>query len=475
MIELDGRRDPVHAPAARLALYQAASPAARRHAHAQVVDGSTIPSPARGTRRSRRRDPTPPRRRRSRRRRARRSRTVLRSPQRSSPSSRSTRRRRTRRRIGTGEPLRQLALISQPEKARGHGRSPSSSWSGRRPVLRAPRRWCSCPRPRVLQRAVGLMEEALVEAASQPALQVRLHQNLADDGRLIHGLRWAERHAREAVELADRLDDDGLRAGALSTLAFLRFGRGDPRAPGDAERAYRLALTSGDDEQRHQARLTLGHVLVWSAETERARDLFEVAGSRMARAERASYRGGALVSVVGRAGRGQVGSRSAPRRDRTRRRRAVRPDDAAAHVPARARRPSPRRPRRGQGVCAARQRARRAGNGPSGRPRRDPRGRRRVESRPGRRCGVVRGGRATRRRVGLGRAAPSLLAGRLRRGAARARPDRRGAGRSGRLGVRSRTGRPWVGARARRALSRTRRRRPERDRRQPCGCSRRRS
>ena len=126
-----------------------------------------------------------------------------------------------------------------------------------------------------LQRGVGLMEEALVEAASQPALQVQLHQNLADDGRLIHGHRWAERHAREAVDLADGLDDDGLRAGALSTLALLRFGLGDPNAPGDAERAYRLALTSGDEEQRHQARWILGHVLRWSAETERARDLFE--------------------------------------------------------------------------------------------------------------------------------------------------------------------------------------------------------
>ena len=74
-----------------------------------------------------------------------------------------------------------------------------------------------------LQRTVGLLEEALVEAASQPALQARLHQRLARHGRLIHGLTWAERHAREAVELADRLDDDGLRASSLSIARLPPF------------------------------------------------------------------------------------------------------------------------------------------------------------------------------------------------------------------------------------------------------------
>ena len=74
-----------------------------------------------------------------------------------------------------------------------------------------------------IQRTVELLEEALVEAASQPALQARLHQRLARHGRLIHGLRWAERHAREAVELADRLDDDGLRAGSFSIARLPPF------------------------------------------------------------------------------------------------------------------------------------------------------------------------------------------------------------------------------------------------------------
>ena len=65
------------------------------------------------------------------------------------------------------------------------------------------------------QRGIALLEEALEDAAGNDALQASLHGRLAVLGRLTKGMTWAERHARAAVDVADRLDDDTLRAGAL--------------------------------------------------------------------------------------------------------------------------------------------------------------------------------------------------------------------------------------------------------------------
>jgi DNA-binding CsgD family transcriptional regulator len=125
------------------------------------------------------------------------------------------------------------------------------------------------------QQAIALLEEALADAAGNPVLQVSLHRHLAILGRLTKGLDWAQRHGRAALDLADALDDDALRAAALSALAFLRFNGGDPDAPRAAERAYELALACGDQQQLYRAESMLGHVLGWSVHTERARALLE--------------------------------------------------------------------------------------------------------------------------------------------------------------------------------------------------------
>ena len=90
-----------------------------------------------------------------------------------------------------------------------------------------------------LDRAVGLLDEAVLEAAPRPALQATLHLRLAGMGRVIHGLTWSEGHALAALRLAEQLDDDALQAGSLSVLALLRFNRGDEDAPRLAERALR--------------------------------------------------------------------------------------------------------------------------------------------------------------------------------------------------------------------------------------------
>jgi DNA-binding CsgD family transcriptional regulator len=78
------------------------------------------------------------------------------------------------------------------------------------------------------RRSVPLLEEALREAASRPALQSVIHCRLA----------WASSkpgfdHARRALELADELDDDQLRGQARAMQAILSWFAGEAEAPED--------------------------------------------------------------------------------------------------------------------------------------------------------------------------------------------------------------------------------------------------
>lgn len=123
--------------------------------------------------------------------------------------------------------------------------------------------------------AVTLLLQALHEAAGSPALEAAIHAGLADAGRFTEGRAWAERHARASLRLAERLNDDVLRATALSRLAILRFERGDRHALELAERAYRLAASLADPRQAKGADWSAGHVLAWSGMTERAREWLE--------------------------------------------------------------------------------------------------------------------------------------------------------------------------------------------------------
>jgi DNA-binding CsgD family transcriptional regulator len=126
-------------------------------------------------------------------------------------------------------------------------------------------------------RAVDLLEKALTEARGAPGLQAVIHAALARAGRFgsTKGRLWAERHAETALRLADRLDDDALRADALSNLAYLRFDRRDPEAVQLSQRAYDLAAPLADPAPLQRATLALGHLLSWMGLTERARDWLE--------------------------------------------------------------------------------------------------------------------------------------------------------------------------------------------------------
>jgi DNA-binding CsgD family transcriptional regulator len=126
-----------------------------------------------------------------------------------------------------------------------------------------------------IERAIALRREALAEAEPDPELQAAIHLWLGFEVRRTEGFAAAERHARSAIELAEELGDDALRARTLSTLGFLRFNGAEPDALELVERAYTLAEQVGDSRQRRETTFHLARVLTWSGRLDRARTLLE--------------------------------------------------------------------------------------------------------------------------------------------------------------------------------------------------------
>ena len=126
-----------------------------------------------------------------------------------------------------------------------------------------------------VDRAVALLEEALREAASRPALQSVIHSRLAWAARFKKGFVGALAHAHAALELADDLDDHALRIGALTVLGSLGAIVGDAEAGAHAARAHELATALGDPDLLKEATTAVGAVLVSSVSIEPARALLE--------------------------------------------------------------------------------------------------------------------------------------------------------------------------------------------------------
>ena len=125
-----------------------------------------------------------------------------------------------------------------------------------------------------VDRAAELLEEALHEAASRPALQAVIHCQLARASRFRKGMR-AREHARAALALADQLDDDALRARALTVHSTLGRIGGDREAPELAARAHELATAVGDEQLIHEATLAVAGTLAPSSKNDEARALLE--------------------------------------------------------------------------------------------------------------------------------------------------------------------------------------------------------
>lgn len=93
--------------------------------------------------------------------------------------------------------------------------------------------------------AVPVLEEALSHASVDLALEARVRIRLAWAERFRKGFAAALEDSRVALELADRLDDDGLRLDALANMHVLGAFTGDPDAQAYAARGHAL-VTGGD-------------------------------------------------------------------------------------------------------------------------------------------------------------------------------------------------------------------------------------
>jgi DNA-binding CsgD family transcriptional regulator len=126
-----------------------------------------------------------------------------------------------------------------------------------------------------LARAVELLEEALREATTRPALQARIHRRLAWAERFTKGFVGTRVHAEAALRIAEDLDEDGLRVEALGIVVFLGTAIGDPEAPALAARAREVALAVGDARLVHEANDAIVGVLEVRRSVEEARALLE--------------------------------------------------------------------------------------------------------------------------------------------------------------------------------------------------------
>jgi DNA-binding CsgD family transcriptional regulator len=166
-----------------------------------------------------------------------------------------------------------------------------------------------------LHESIALQRRALQAASGRPELQALIHRKLGLYVRFSEGIAAAEEHARAAIELAERFDDDGLLAGALASLSLIRFNGGKSDAPRLAERAHELAVAAGDTERLIAASFCLAHVHVWSWKLEEARAVLEPLHREWsARDERVAANTAWYLSIVElRAGRWAIAERHAER------------------------------------------------------------------------------------------------------------------------------------------------------------------
>jgi DNA-binding CsgD family transcriptional regulator len=123
--------------------------------------------------------------------------------------------------------------------------------------------------------AVPLLEEAVREAASHPALQALIHIRLAAAERFRKGFAGALEGTRAALALADRVDDDVLRFKALAQMSWLGGMVGHAEAPAYRARALDVATASGDARLLREANALMWRMLIDSGSIDAARATLE--------------------------------------------------------------------------------------------------------------------------------------------------------------------------------------------------------
>ena len=123
--------------------------------------------------------------------------------------------------------------------------------------------------------AVALYREALADAEGDDALEAGIHLRLAGLMRFSEGFERGIEHSRLAVRAAARVDDVALRCRALAAFGLMQFqaGRGIPDA--EMEEALTLERALPEWPLDDGPTIVFGHQLWWSADVDRARELFE--------------------------------------------------------------------------------------------------------------------------------------------------------------------------------------------------------
>ena len=123
-----------------------------------------------------------------------------------------------------------------------------------------------------IDRAVALLQQALPDAAQHPALQSTIHCRLAWATRFKRGFD----HARAALDLADELGDDVLRAQARAVQTILDWFAGEAKAPEDLPLLVQpLPGALGGERLVQEATQAIVNTLAPSSSRDEARALLE--------------------------------------------------------------------------------------------------------------------------------------------------------------------------------------------------------
>jgi DNA-binding CsgD family transcriptional regulator len=124
-------------------------------------------------------------------------------------------------------------------------------------------------------RTIELLEEALREAGPRRDLRAVIHCLLAWATMPTHGLAIALEHARTALRLAEDVDDDALRAKALTYLGCVETAAGEAAAAEHLALATDLSTAAGDLQLIQEARTWSVELLIFQRRLDEARALLE--------------------------------------------------------------------------------------------------------------------------------------------------------------------------------------------------------
>jgi DNA-binding CsgD family transcriptional regulator len=125
------------------------------------------------------------------------------------------------------------------------------------------------------QDAVALYRESLSEAEGDDALEATIHLRLAALMRFTEGIERGMEHGELAARAASRVGDTALRCRALGAYGLMHFntGRGLPTV--EMEEALSLERSLAEWPLDDGPTWVYGWQLCWSADVDRARDLFQ--------------------------------------------------------------------------------------------------------------------------------------------------------------------------------------------------------